>query len=171
MMPNFIVICSIFFILNLDSQTVHNCLFTFSDVVPCSRNAYYSKLLARTSRFNTFSYLSTVRLNGLRRDNFGGSFSVQNTSPLIAGEITHKVWGFSLIIINTIHLEVKYIYNAVLAQCLYTDNDGLSYSQVQAMFVLNYRCCVDVTTFSMELLCGLNSVETLYNRELRSDAY
>jgi hypothetical protein len=41
---------------------------------------------------------------------------------------------------------------------------------VQATFVFNYRCCVDVTTFSMELLWGLNGVETLYSRELWSDA-
>jgi len=103
------------FILNVDSQTAHTCLFTFSDAVLSSRNAHYSILLIRTSHFNTFSYLSTAILNRLRRDNFDGTFSIRYTSPLLAGEITHKVWGFSLIMISTIHPEFKYIYSAVLA--------------------------------------------------------
>jgi hypothetical protein len=115
MIPNFIGICSLSFDIASRLTVGAQLPLHLSDVVLCSCNTYYSKLLLRTSHFNTFSYLSTVRLNRLRRDNFAGSFSIRYTSPLIAGEITHKVWGFSLIMINIIHLAFKYIYSAVLA--------------------------------------------------------
>lgn len=113
MVPNFIGICSVLF--DIERRLTDGAQLPLH-LLWCTRspNAHYSKLLIRTSCFNIFSYLSTVRLNLLRRDNFGGSFSIRYTSPLIAGEITHKVWGFSLIMTNTIHLEVKYIYSALL---------------------------------------------------------